>query len=90
MSLSPVCPKLDKMYEEYAKVVLDSLFTENLSISALMEKVGEKNKNRFRQNVLNPLIEANLIEPTIKDKPNSSKQAYRLTEFGKDCSHTGY
>lgn len=72
------------MYEEYAKVVLHSLFTETLSISALMEKVGEKNKNRFRQNVLNPLIEANLIEPTIKDKPNSSKLAYRLTEKGRE------
>ena len=50
----------------------------------------EKNRSRFKQNVIQPLIEANLIELTIKDKPNSSKQAYRLTEFGKDCSHTGY
>ena len=49
-----------------------------------MLKTGEKNKNRFRQNILNPLIEAGLIEPTIKDKPNSSKQAYRLTDNAKE------
>ena len=87
-SLSPVCPQfvpsLSPVNEENAKVVLYSLLSENLSISALMEKVGEKNKNRFRQNVLNPLIEADLIEPTIKAKPNSSKQAYKLTEKAKE------
>ena len=78
-SLSPVCPQLEQVYEKNAKVILDELRTGNLAISQLMGKVGEKNKNRFRQNLLNPLIEAELIEPTIKDKPNSSKQAYRLT-----------
>lgn len=41
--------------------------------------MSEKNKNRFRQGILQPLIEAGLIEPTIADKPNSSKQAYKLT-----------
>lgn len=49
-----------------------------------MEKTGVKNKNRFRQNILNILIEAQLIECTIKDKPNSSKQAYKLTDKGRE------
>lgn len=49
-----------------------------------MEKVGEKNKNRFRQGVLEPLIKADLVEPTIKDRPTSSKQAYRLTDKAKE------
>ena len=83
-SLSKVCPKSNVTNENIIEIVLASLITEELSISSLMVKTGEKNKNRFRQNILNPLIEANLIEPTIKDKPNSSKQAYRLTEKAKE------
>ncbi len=81
-SLSPVCPQLTSSNESYAKGVLAALSVDTLSISSLMVKVGMKNKNRFRQRVLSPLIEAGLIELTIKDKPNSSKQAYRLTEKG--------
>lgn len=82
-SLSPVCPQLEQSNEENAQMILKALLTDNLTISALMEITGEKNKNRFRKGVLNPLIEAELIEPTIKDKPNSPKQAYRLTDKAK-------
>jgi len=31
---------------------------------------------------LRPLLEAGLLEPTIPDKPRSSKQRYRLTLSG--------
>ncbi len=48
-----------------------------------MEISGEKNKNRLRQKILYPLIGAELIEPTIKDTPNSPKQSYTLTEKAK-------
>ena len=71
---------MSPVYEEMAKKVLVSLLANDRPISAIMGEVGEKNKNRFRQNVLNPLIEALLLEPTIKDKPTSSKQTYRLTD----------
>lgn len=49
-----------------------------------MKVVKEKNKNRFRQQILAPLIKAERIEPTIKDNPNSPKQTYRLTELGRN------
>lgn len=88
LSLSPVCPKLEQVNEGDAKIVLYSLLTDNLSISALMEKVGEKNKNRFRQGILTPLVTAELIEPTIKDKPTSSKQAYKLTDKARELMST--
>jgi len=61
-----------------------ALHATNLSISALMDKVREKNKNRFRKSILKPLVEAGLIVPTITDKPNSSKQTYKLTDKAID------
>ena len=85
LSLSQVCPKMEKVHKDSAEIVLGLLYkTDNMTLFSLMENVNEKNRSRFKQNILNPLIEANLIEPTIKDKPNSSKQAYRLTEKAKE------
>ena len=37
---------------------------------------------QFRTYYLIPLLELGLIEPTIKDKPNSNKQRYKTTEEG--------
>lgn len=82
LALSSVCPRLEQASREKAAMVLSSLVLESKSISALMEIVKEKNKNRFRQSVLSPLIDSELVEPTIQDKPNSPKQRYRLTEKG--------
>lgn len=85
LNLSQVCPKIEKVHTENAEIILGLLYkTDNMTLFSLMENVNEKNRSRFKQNILNPLIEADLIEPTIKDKPNSSKQAYRLTEKAKE------
>lgn len=53
------------------------------SLPELMTPSGLKNKTRFRDQVVAPLLEAGLIEMTIPDKPRSSKQQYRLTEAGR-------
>lgn len=45
---------------------------------------GRTNRTKFRNQVLNPLIEAGLIEMTIPDKPTSSKQRYRITDKGRN------
>jgi ATP-dependent DNA helicase RecG len=47
---------------------------------ALLER---SNRTKFRDQVLNPLLEGGLVEMTIPDKPRSSKQRYRLTDKGK-------
>jgi ATP-dependent DNA helicase RecG len=48
-----------------------------------MRWVGRSNRSKFREAVLSPLLELELVAMTIPDKPNSSKQRYRLTEKGK-------
>ena len=51
-------------------------------ITELMTIAGRTDRTKFRHQVLNPLIEARLLEMTIPDKPTSSKQKYRLTDEG--------
>ena len=42
-----------------------------------------KDRTKFRQQILNPLLADGLIEMTIPDKPRSSIQKYRLTAAGR-------
>jgi len=53
------------------------------SIVELMQLVGRSDRTKFRNQVLNPLLEEGLLLMTIPDKPTSSLQKYRLTEKGK-------
>ena len=48
-----------------------------------MEIAKRTDRTKFRNQVLNPLLNAGLLEMTIPDKPRSSKQKYRLTEKGR-------
>lgn len=48
-----------------------------------MAPLERSNRTKFRDQVLNPLVDADLIEMTIPDKPQSSKQRYRLTDKGR-------
>lgn len=52
-------------------------------IVELMNVIGRTNRTKFRNQVINPLIEEKLIAMTIPDKPTSSSQKYRLTQNGK-------
>lgn len=54
-----------------------------LSSGELRSALKIKHRPTFRMNYLHPALNAGLIERTIPDKPNSSKQKYRLTEKGK-------
>jgi ATP-dependent DNA helicase RecG len=48
-----------------------------------MAPSGVKNRTRFRDQVVAPLLDAGLLEMTIPDKPRSSKQQYRTTQAGR-------
>lgn len=54
------------------------------AISELMEVSGRTDRTKFRNQVLNPLLDDGLIEMTIPGKRTSSKQKYRLTRKGRD------
>ncbi|MCX5977355.1 MAG: cell filamentation protein Fic, partial [Coprothermobacterota bacterium] len=49
----------------------------------LQRDLGLKAIKNFRFLYLVPSLDAGFIEMTIPDKPQSSKQKYRLTERGK-------
>ncbi|MBU1223665.1 MAG: putative DNA binding domain-containing protein [Gammaproteobacteria bacterium] len=49
----------------------------------LMDVLGLKDRKHFADAYLQPALDAGLLEMTIPDKPQSSKQRYRLTEQGR-------
>lgn len=51
-------------------------------IGDLMLVAGRSNRTKFRDQVLNPLLDGQLIEMTLPDKPTSRLQKYRLTAKG--------
>ena len=62
---------------------LTSVMTGEHNRSDLQVKLGLSDKKYFIKSYLQPALEQGFIEMTIPDKPNSSKQKYRLTEKGK-------
>lgn len=57
--------------------------TGDHTAAELMTFVGRSNRSKFREQVLAPLLALGVVEMTIPDKPNSSKQRYRLTAAGR-------
>jgi ATP-dependent DNA helicase RecG len=58
-------------------------------IGALMEIAGRADRTKFRNQVLQPLLDAGLVAMTLPDKPNSRLQKYRITEKGKRMKDEG-
>ncbi len=61
--------------------LLSVLGDETLPATGIMKRLGLSHRPTFRKNYLDPALEAHLIERTIPDKPNSSKQEYRRTQY---------
>jgi ATP-dependent DNA helicase RecG len=49
----------------------------------LLRDLGLSDREHFRKAYLLPALESGMLERTIPDKPQSSKQRYRLTEKGE-------
>ena len=58
--------------------ILKSCKNESSSIE-LMEILNRTNKSKFKNAIINPLIENGFFELTNPDKPKSPTQKYRLT-----------
>ena len=52
------------------------------SIAEFMEVLGWRDRTKFRNRFIRPLIDAGCLVMTIPDKPRSSKQRYIITEKG--------
>ncbi|ABL02275.1 hypothetical protein Rmag_0521 [Candidatus Ruthia magnifica str. Cm (Calyptogena magnifica)] len=50
------------------------------SADELMKILKRTHKTRFKNDILNPLLEYGFFERTIPEKPKSPKQKYRLTK----------
>jgi len=79
-SRDQVGPKSGLSAEQQA---LLAQMTDEHDVATLMQWVGRSNRSKFREVVLAPLLALQLVEMTIPDKPNSSKQRYRLTAQGR-------
>lgn len=66
-----------------SQVHILEIASEPRSMPELMAPSGLKNKTRFRDQVVAPLLDAGLLEMTIPDKPRSSRQQYRTTAAGR-------
>lgn len=62
-------------------VVLESCRAERTLVE-LMETLGRADRTKFRDRVIKPLIEMELLKMTISEKPRSRLQRYRTTEAG--------
>ena len=62
---------------EQVERLLETFGDKEYSTKELMEFLGLKHRPTFRDNYLLPALVSGLIEMTVPDKPNSSKQKYR-------------
>lgn len=63
-------------------ILLLQLCQQAKTISELMVALERKNRTKFRQKYIAPLLEHQLLSMTILDKPKSSKQKYKITQVG--------
>ena len=66
---------------EQVERLLEVIDDKEYSTKELIELLGLKHRPTFRDNYLLPALELGLIEMTVPDKPNSSKQKYRKAKI---------
>jgi len=54
----------------------------------MMEVLDLKDRMHFTNEYMQPVLDDELLEMTISDKPRSSKQKYRLADVGKRLPKT--
>jgi len=64
---------------------MPAIGSETLFAKEFLEWLGLKHHPTFSNNYLRPALELGLIEMTVPDKPNSSKQQYRAVKRNNGC-----
>jgi len=63
------------LYDDRIRKILEFCRTPRYR-SEVQAHIGIVNRDYFRKDILNPLIEKGLLQPTLPDKPNSPNQQY--------------
>ncbi|ACF44439.1 Fic family protein [Pelodictyon phaeoclathratiforme] len=53
------------------------------TVQQLMTIMEWKDRSKFREKYVNPLLEEDILAMTVSEKPTSSRQQYTLTEKGR-------
>jgi len=59
------------------------LCRQEWTLVELMNASGRRNRTKFRNSFIKPLLEEGFLVLTIPDKPRSPKQRYRITPAGR-------
>ena len=78
----PQVPSKYPASTQQVRAVLAAASRGEATRERLQEAAGLKDREHFRKHYLIPLLASGLLEPTIPDKPRSSKQRYRITPLG--------
>ncbi|MDC0407902.1 hypothetical protein OAM82_04560 [Candidatus Thioglobus sp.] len=69
--------KIEEISSEQVQVLRNCQLES--SADELMKILKRTHKHRFKNDILNPLLDCHFFERTIPEKPKSPKQKYRLT-----------
>jgi Fic family protein len=75
--------QVSNQVSDQVAALIHALGTVELGSNHLMLTLGLSHRPAFRQNYLNPALEAGWIERTQPDSPRSPTQRYRLTSKGR-------
>lgn len=67
---------------QYAIEMIEYLKINPATIKEIMGFINHPDITEFRRKILNPLIDLGYVAMTNPDKPKSSKQKYKLTNYG--------
>ena len=76
----PVGTQLLPNVENIEKLIV--FCAEARSFGEMLVHMGLSDRTKFRRKYIHPLLEIDILEQTVPDKPNSRNQKYRLTTKG--------
>jgi len=78
--------KSGELLKKRGRILLSTLFLtlEPVSLEELATILGYKSKDKYRDDYVKPLKDNHLISYTIPNNPHDPKQAYAITQRGKD------